>query len=290
MPSDHPCGTNAAYFRHYKNGEKPCQACRLAQNTYRNDQRAKRRSGETAPRPLLPCGTNAAYERHVRGGEEPCDPCRDAARAEWGRACHLTTPMDKTKCGTIAGYAQHKRRGQPSCDPCRQARRDYENERNRKKGIPARPRPSCGTVGGYKKHLRVGQQPCEDCRKAKREHERALGRQPFKPAECGTRSGYRLHRRLGEQACEPCLAAMREHAKPRRHWRQLWEEQEGICALCDQPMPDDPASVHVDHVVPKIRGGADTLDNLQAAHVACNLSKCNRDNEDARQILLNRAA
>ena len=289
----HPCGTPAAYFRHYRNGEKPCEACRLAQNEYRDELRAKRRSGETTPRPLSPCGTNAAYRRHVRRGEEPCEPCRNAARAEWARRSRepLAAPMDESKCGTPAGFAQHKRRGQPPCDPCRQARRDYENDRNRKKGIPARSRPACGTVGGYKKHLRIGQQPCEDCHEAKLEHQRAeRGGQPFKAAECGTRSGYRRHSRLGEQACEPCLAAHRDHAKPRRYWRQLWENQEGVCALCDQPVPRDPASVHVDHIIPHAKEGPDTLDNLQVVHVACNRSKSDQDNEEARQMLLSRAA
>lgn len=29
-----PCGTNAAYVRHIKAGEKPCDPCRIAHNTY----------------------------------------------------------------------------------------------------------------------------------------------------------------------------------------------------------------------------------------------------------------
>lgn len=29
-----PCGTVAAYFRHYRHGEKPCQACKEAHNAH----------------------------------------------------------------------------------------------------------------------------------------------------------------------------------------------------------------------------------------------------------------
>lgn len=34
-----PCGTIAAYMRHRKAGQKPCDPCRLAWNTYQNERR-----------------------------------------------------------------------------------------------------------------------------------------------------------------------------------------------------------------------------------------------------------
>lgn len=64
-----PCGTEAAYRRHERNGEEPCQACK--------DGREKRKAKRKQKR-LLPCGTDAAYERHRQNGEETCQPCRDA--------------------------------------------------------------------------------------------------------------------------------------------------------------------------------------------------------------------
>ena len=66
-------------------------------------------------------------------------------------------------------------------------------------------------------------------------------------------------------------------------------QQAGECALCDQPIPFDPALIHVDHIVPKIQRGGDALDNLQVTHAACNLSKRDKDNEVARRVLLSRA-
>ena len=51
------------------------------------------------------------------------------------------------------------------------------------------------------------------------------------------------------------------------------------CGICHQPIDYDitdhldPAAYVVDHIIPLIKGGADTLDNKQAAHRACNRTK-----------------
>jgi hypothetical protein len=39
-PAPYPCGTNAAYNRHTRRHEKPCQPCRDAHRAYRNGQKA----------------------------------------------------------------------------------------------------------------------------------------------------------------------------------------------------------------------------------------------------------
>lgn len=53
------------------------------------------------------------------------------------------------------------------------------------------------------------------------------------------------------------------------------------CALCGEPIDYDlphldPGQFVVDHIVPLSRGGADTLDNKQAAHRSCNRAKGDR--------------
>lgn len=53
------------------------------------------------------------------------------------------------------------------------------------------------------------------------------------------------------------------------------------CALCGQPIDyrlphDDPMSFVVDHIIPYSRGGADELDNKQAAHRECNRAKSDK--------------
>ena len=51
------------------------------------------------------------------------------------------------------------------------------------------------------------------------------------------------------------------------------------CGICggeiDYTIDDhlDPGAYVVDHIIPLIKGGADTLDNKQAAHRACNRTK-----------------
>ena len=58
----------------------------------------------------------------------------------------------------------------------------------------------------------------------------------------------------------------------------IFERDGWTCALCHQPIdPDlmwpDPACATLDHIVPLSKGGQHTLDNVQAAHARCNISK-----------------
>lgn len=46
------------------------------------------------------------------------------------------------------------------------------------------------------------------------------------------------------------------------------------CEYCQLPQQDSPlAALHVEHVLPKIHGGTDDLDNLALACIDCNLHK-----------------
>jgi 5-methylcytosine-specific restriction endonuclease McrA len=64
-------------------------------------------------------------------------------------------------------------------------------------------------------------------------------------------------------------------------FRQLWQEQEGLCALCGKPMPHSRAEVAhstlwkkwrptFDHIVPRAHEGSDEITNLRLAHAICN--------------------
>jgi hypothetical protein len=63
-----PCGTVAAFQRHVRRRETPCEACREAKNQSQK---------QSAPQHLVPCGTYGAWRRHLRRGEQPCKACRD---------------------------------------------------------------------------------------------------------------------------------------------------------------------------------------------------------------------
>lgn len=78
-----PCGTPAAYRRHFRRGEIPCAECSRANA----ERRARRKPAE--------CGTNAGHRKHVREKTEICAPCRQAhsaAEARLRRTGSTTAP------------------------------------------------------------------------------------------------------------------------------------------------------------------------------------------------------
>lgn len=49
-------------------------------------------------------------------------------------------------------------------------------------------------------------------------------------------------------------------------------ERDGyVCGLCGGEV--EPSDVHIDHIVPRSRGGPDAIENLQVAHSRCNIRK-----------------
>jgi len=55
------------------------------------------------------------------------------------------------------------------------------------------------------------------------------------------------------------------------HRAEILERDLGLCGICGDAV--DPASYHVDHVIPMTKGGTHEPDNVQVAHPLCNLSK-----------------
>lgn len=58
---------------------------------------------------------------------------------------------------------------------------------------------------------------------------------------------------------------------PERLRKAVIERDGMVCQICGEDIPD--GDLHIDHIFPVSLGGADTLDNLQAAHSACNVRK-----------------
>src|SRR5699024_15851 len=65
-------------------------------------------------------------------------------------------------------------------------------------------------------------------------------------------------------------------------WLAAMEERDDwCCALCDGAFrPGD--ELHWDHATPVSRGGGTTLDNMHAAHAACNISRSNKPIDEWR--------
>jgi len=45
----------------------------------------------------------------------------------------------------------------------------------------------------------------------------------------------------------------------------------GLCGICQQGV--EPANWHLDHIIPLVRGGPHSYDNVQVSHPSCNLRK-----------------
>lgn len=60
--------------------------------------------------------------------------------------------------------------------------------------------------------------------------------------------------------------------------REIFERDGWICGICDDPVDrameyPDPMSVSLDHIIPLSKGGSHTPENVQCAHLDCNLRK-----------------
>ena len=52
------------------------------------------------------------------------------------------------------------------------------------------------------------------------------------------------------------------------------ERAQNACEYCHLHQDDSPlATLHIEHIIPKIHGGSDDIDNLAVACIDCNLHK-----------------
>jgi len=83
--------------------------------------------------------------------------------------------------------------------------------------------------------------------------------------------------------CRPCgdaraaASKLRGQRVRRRFLDTLLERDQGICQICQQQIPEDPANqwemATADHIVPISRGGEDSLANLRLTHMICNVRR-----------------
>ena len=94
MNEPKPCGTRAAYYRHRRHGEVPCEAC------VRGNTAAKRKPAKPTPSRRKPIkhGTPAGYKQHLYRGEIACDDCLTAER-DRNRAYQATRRQAARRAG-----------------------------------------------------------------------------------------------------------------------------------------------------------------------------------------------
>ena len=77
------------------------------------------------------------------------------------------------------------------------------------------------------------------------------------------------------------LADRRVRVMPAIRW-QVFERDGWKCVACGRVAADE-VILHIDHIVPRSKGGADTMDNYQTLCSICNLGKSNKDDTDLRK-------
>jgi RNA-directed DNA polymerase len=61
---------------------------------------------------------------------------------------------------------------------------------------------------------------------------------------------------------------MLENLKERKRLLHLWFDQDGICPLCSQKITKE-SGWHIHHLIRRVDGGKDTMDNLVLLHPNC---------------------
>jgi 5-methylcytosine-specific restriction endonuclease McrA len=94
---------------------------------------------------------------------------------------------------------------------------------------------------------------------------------------CSTRCSQRYRR----QVILHDRIKYRDMRRTRTFKSNLYWKSQGNCGICQQPIDTtlaypDPNSFSVDHIVPLSKGGSERNENLQAAHLFCNIAKGNR--------------
>ena len=76
-------------------------------------------------------------------------------------------------------------------------------------------------------------------------------------------------------------AEQRIKVMPAIRWR-VFQRDGWKCISCGRGSQDD-AILHIDHIVPRSKGGKDSIENYQTLCHLCNIGKSNRDNTDLRK-------
>lgn len=219
---------------------------------------------------------------------------------------------DINRCGTYKGYWWHYRHKEIICDPCRLAINAHNKKRYANKPKKSykviNPKNSiinedCGTSAGYYRHRKNGELICEKCRLFHNQYHRKLhAENPSKQVKrtekwkINNPNAYKDARKKADKNMrtnhkEKVLAKNRKrratklgnYSEPYT-LEQVLERYGTNCHICQKPidlqaprLPRDGKNweigLHLDHVIPISKGGADMLENVKPAHAKCNFLK-----------------
>jgi hypothetical protein len=67
-------------------------------------------------------------------------------------------------------------------------------------------------------------------------------------------------------------------------WWDVLSRDNWTCCSCGRSTKKHGVVLHVDHIVPRSKGGTDDIENLQTLCQKCNIGKSNRDDTDLRRM------
>ena len=176
------------------------------------------------------------------------------------------------QCGTLSGYRKHNKDKTPICQPCRDARNAYRSAYY--KAHPEKKRAA--DIRYHERH--PGQRKKYDQKYRDNNRDKV-------------RSATLKWNKANNDKMN--AAARRRRAKKRDNGFEYYSEAQVlelyglVCYLCNVPIDlNAPRTqgrgegwelgLHIDHVVPIVSGGPDTLDNVRPTHALCNLTKNNK--------------
>lgn len=184
-------------------------------------------------------------------------------------------PTVDPRCGTYAGVNAHRRRNEYNCENCRIAKKEYSRIyylANRQKFLDDATNRQKINPEAYKARIKAWHKANPEKSKAGRQKWLSTHRE--------------VSRALARKADRKRRAIMRQnHAEPYTE-KQVLDIYGNICHLCgiaiDLSAPRHQSqkgwenALHIDHVIPISKGGADTLENVRPSHGLCNIRKGNR--------------
>jgi 5-methylcytosine-specific restriction endonuclease McrA len=167
----------------------------------------------------------------------------------------------------------------------------------------------CGTAGGYYAHKKLGKVECVECKAYMCQRSKAyyhankekakVAKKAWQKANLEKIRGYNRK----AYAKNPQAALRKVHRRKARirgngyesyTLEQVLEKHGAMCHLCETPidlmLPRKIGvegweyGLHLDHIVPLVNGGPDTLENVAPAHAICNLEK--RGNECLKKVAI----
>lgn len=198
------------------------------------------------PLPELRCADCSADISDGNLGRERCGPCADDRLRQLRRERNPRREKVVRSCYRCRADTAPTSRARKLCGGCLQDGIGQCSERDCDRRVRAR-----GVCGMHYKRMM-----------------RASGAWEPEPWDDRRRNNYHARRALKAGAA----------AGPAFSNADVFERDGWVCGLCSEPVDrgvsyPDPLSASLDHVVPLSRGGAHSFENVQLAHLVCNVRK-----------------